>query len=238
MEQARASDRRLRHSMRCGQAYGADVRNMSVGVLYRVGAPLSAVGPCAVAVAGTREPTPWGRRAARMIGRMLAEAGYATVTGLARGIDEEAALGALEAGGYTVAVLPYLLERCGKLSPRAAWLLRTAASYGAPASAVAENLVKDDSRVGMWLAARNKIIARIATALIVPEARLKQTRWGTRHAVERALEAGRLVVVLKPRSGGGGVAEAFSYFRHRGAVAAEDTDEALDMIKHRCRLPH
>jgi len=49
-----------------------------IGVLlYRVGAPLDVVlGPCPVAVAGARDPTPEGGRLAREVGRRLAEGGY------------------------------------------------------------------------------------------------------------------------------------------------------------------
>ena len=59
----------------------------------------------AVAVVGTREPSEFGRNAARSIARDLAGAGYTIVSGLARGIDAEAHLGALEGGGRTIAVL-------------------------------------------------------------------------------------------------------------------------------------
>ena len=180
--------------------------------LCRVGTPLNAAfGPCAVAVAGSRESR---AKLAREIGRRLAEAG--TVTGFSCGVDEEASFGALEAGGRVAAVLP-----CGRLNPRAALLLCVAAARRAPASAAAENLAKDERRVGAWPAARNRIVVNIASALVAPEAKFKPTRWGTRHAAERALKTGRLVVALKPRPGDAGVLEAFNYFTRLGAVAAE-----------------
>ena len=205
-------------------------------VLYRVGAPLStALSRCPVAVAGTRSPTPRGGRLAREVGRRLAEVGYTVVTGLARSIDEEAALSALETGGRVVAVLPYLLEKDGRLNWRAAWLLRVAASHNTLASVVAENPIKDGGYVRTWLATRNRIIARLAAALIVPETRFKPSRWGTRHAVERALAAGRLVAVLEPRAGDGDAAEAFECFRRRGAATAKGVEEVLT-IKRLCRL--
>jgi hypothetical protein len=67
--------------------------------------------------------------------------------------------------------------------------------------------------------------------LIVPEARFKTAHWGTRHAVEHALAAGRLVVVLKPRAKRGDVAEAFEHFRRRGAAVAKDVGEALGVVE-------
>jgi predicted Rossmann fold nucleotide-binding protein DprA/Smf involved in DNA uptake len=136
-----------------------------------------------------------------------------------------------------VAVLPYLFEADGRLSARASRLLRATASRGALASAVSENLIKDSSRIRTWLAARNRIVVRLAAALVVPEAKFKLTRWGTRYAVEYALAAKRPVVVLEPRARDGGVAAAFEYFRRRGAVAARSVGEALNVVERRCRPP-
>lgn len=56
-----------------------------------------------VAIVGARAASTAGRRFARDLARGLGEAGYAVVSGLARGIDAAAHQGALEAG--TVAVL-------------------------------------------------------------------------------------------------------------------------------------
>jgi DNA processing protein len=58
-----------------------------------------------VAVVGSRNFTPYGQRVAREYGRALALAGKSVISGLARGIDTEAHMGALEGGGHTVAVL-------------------------------------------------------------------------------------------------------------------------------------
>jgi predicted Rossmann fold nucleotide-binding protein DprA/Smf involved in DNA uptake len=189
-------------------------------------------------VAGTREPTPAGRWLARELGRRLAERGHTAVTGLARGIDEEAALGALKAGGPVVGVVPYLFEGgdLSELNPRAAWLFWHARKLGAlrNVAVVAEHLVKDKRRVREWLAARNRIIACMAAALVVPEARFRRARWGTRYAVEYALMARRLVIVLEPRVEDGDVIRAFEYFRSRGAAVAGDIDGVLSATMKQC----
>jgi len=63
------------------------------------------LGSIAVAVVGTRRPTPYGLAVAERLAADLAHAGLAVVSGLARGIDSASHKGALAAGGDTVAVL-------------------------------------------------------------------------------------------------------------------------------------
>lgn len=58
-----------------------------------------------VAVVGTRSLTEYGRKTAYKMGYELARTGVVVVSGLALGIDGVAACGALDAGGFTVAVL-------------------------------------------------------------------------------------------------------------------------------------
>jgi DNA processing protein len=59
----------------------------------------------AVAVVGTRRRTPYGRQVTRELVAGLAKSGITIVSGLARGIDGEAHVAALEYGGRTIAVL-------------------------------------------------------------------------------------------------------------------------------------
>jgi DNA processing protein len=64
-----------------------------------------------VAVVGTRDPSSEGVQRARRLARELAEAGITVYSGLAKGIDTAAHLGALEAGGRTIAVVGHGLLR-------------------------------------------------------------------------------------------------------------------------------
>ncbi|HKX33553.1 MAG TPA: DNA-processing protein DprA [Blastocatellia bacterium] len=65
--------------------------------------------PC-LAVVGSRRSSTYGMNAAQSLARDLAAQGLTIVSGLARGIDASAHLGALEAGGVTVAVVGTGLE--------------------------------------------------------------------------------------------------------------------------------
>ena len=59
----------------------------------------------AVAVVGTREPSPEGTENARRIARMLVKSAFTVVSGLAKGVDTAAHTATLEAGGRTIAVI-------------------------------------------------------------------------------------------------------------------------------------
>ncbi|MBX6360053.1 MAG: DNA-protecting protein DprA [Acidobacterium ailaaui] len=58
----------------------------------------------AIAVVGTRHPTPYGTGMAEMLSRDLAARGMVILSGMARGVDTAAHKGALAANGKTIAV--------------------------------------------------------------------------------------------------------------------------------------
>lgn len=80
-------------------------------VVFGVGAASLACTPQRrVAVVGSRNASPASNECARKTGERCAEAGFVIVSGGAKGIDESAMLGCLQAGGEVVGILASKLE--------------------------------------------------------------------------------------------------------------------------------
>jgi len=141
----------------------------------------------AVAIVGARACSGYGASVARGLGRELAAAGLLVVSGLARGIDAEAHRGALEAAGATVAVLGCGIDRD-----------YPAAHAELAARVAAAGLVVSEYAPGVepapWrFPARNRIVAGLALAAVVVEAR---ERSGALITADLALEEGREVFAV------------------------------------------
>jgi DNA processing protein len=165
----------------------ASIFDPPVGLFVRGDAEVEVLDRPAVAVVGARSCSPYGASVARALGLELAAAGLAVVSGLARGIDGEAHRGALQAGGATVAVLGCGVDR---VYP---------AAHGELARRIAERgLIVSEYAPGVepapWrFPARNRIIAGLAAATVVVEAR---ERSGALITADLALEEGREVFAV------------------------------------------
>jgi DNA processing protein len=141
----------------------------------------------AVAIVGARSCSPYGSQVARTCARELAAAGLVVVSGLARGVDGEAHRGALEAGGTTVAVLGCGVDRDYPASHRE--LAARIRERGLIVSEYAPGVEPAPWR----FPARNRIVAGLARATIVVEAR---ERSGALITADFALEQGRDVFAV------------------------------------------
>lgn len=160
-----------------------------------LGAPLwvfvLAAGPLpagpAVAVVGTRHPTLDGARTARELGTLLAKHDVAVISGMARGIDQAAHLGALDAGGRTVGVLG---TGFGVDYPRHDGPLRDAVA--ASGGLVSELLpgAPPQKRNFLW---RNRIISALADVTVIVEGRAGS---GALHTARMAAAQGRDVLAV------------------------------------------
>ena len=157
------------------------------GLFLRGAASLELLERQAVAIVGARVCSSYGSHVSRGLGRDLAGAGLVVISGLARGVDGEAHRGALESGGSTVAVLGCGIDR------------DYPAGHAQLAARICErSLIVSEYARGVepapWrFPARNRIIAGLAAATIVVEAR---ERSGALITADFALEAGREVFAV------------------------------------------
>ena len=141
----------------------------------------------AIAIVGTRSCTGSGRRSARRLGGEIAREGGIVVTGLARGIDSEAAWGALENGGPVIGVLG-----CGVdvvYPPENAQLFQRVAENGALVSEYPPGTRPDKFR----FPARNRIMSGLSVAVALVEAPRQS---GALITANHAAEQGRDVFVM------------------------------------------
>jgi DNA processing protein len=137
----------------------------------------------AVAIVGTRRATEYGRRVARTIAVDLAAAGWAIVSGLARGVDSAAHRGALDAGGQTVGVLGCGLGHVYPASNRE--LYRAVAESGLLVSEHPPGLPPEPA----FFPRRNRIIAAMSRAVVVVQAGVRSGALITAdHALDIGLE--------------------------------------------------
>ena len=148
----------------------------------------SALSRPAVAIAGARAASSLGTRMARRLGIDLAERGLCIVSGLARGIDAAAHLGALEAGGRTVAVLAGGVDTIYP-SEHADLAARIAAEGGA---LVSEAPMGRTARSADF-PKRNRIVTGLSLGAIIVEAALRS---GSLATARLAAEQGREVMAI------------------------------------------
>jgi DNA processing protein len=142
----------------------------------------------AIAIVGTRQPTPYGTGMAEILARDLATRRMVILSGMARGIDTAAHRGALEAKGKTVAV----------------WGTGVDVIYPKENKSLAENILSgggaiiSEFRLGTFPAPqnfpkRNRILSGISVGVLVVEAGENS---GTRVTARCALEQDRDVYAV------------------------------------------
>ena len=140
-----------------------------------------------IAIVGSRECSAYGRQTAYRLGADVVRAGFVVVSGLARGIDAAAHVGALDVGGETIAVLP-----CGIDTVYPPGHAELAARIGGCGAVVTEFEPGADVRRWSFLQ-RNRIIAGLAVATVVVEAAEQS---GAKITAKFALEYDRDVMAV------------------------------------------
>ncbi|MBI5490840.1 MAG: DNA-protecting protein DprA [Deltaproteobacteria bacterium] len=178
-----------------------------------------------VTVVGTRHPDLGGLQAARELGRGLAAAGWAVVSGGAVGCDTAAHQGALEAGGRTVVVLgsgllrPYPRENLE--------LLLRAAGAGA----VLSPFPPETEPLPALFHRRNRVLAALGAATVVVRA---GKRSGALSTADHARRLGRPLLAV-PGSTTCSVAEGSNLLLRGGCPVALDASDVLRAIEGAAR---
>lgn len=141
----------------------------------------------AVALVGSRAATAYGRQATLRLSGAATRAGFAVVSGLARGIDRYALEAALAEGGWPVAVLGCGLDVV--YPPEHSQLQQAIAERGTLVSEFPLGQRPDRYAFPR----RNRVIAALSRAVVVVEA---GQRSGALITAEHALEMGRDVLAV------------------------------------------
>jgi DNA processing protein len=176
-----------------------------------------ALGGLQLAVVGSRNPTPTGRENARDFARHLAGRGLGITSGLARGVDAAAHEGAVEAGGWTVAVCGTGLDR---IYPQANEAL--AEAIRGQGVLVSEFFPGTPPRRENF-PRRNRLISGLALGVLVVEA---GTRSGSLITARLAGEQGREVFAI-PGSIHNPLARGCHQLLRQGARLVESGDDVL-----------
>jgi len=140
-----------------------------------------------LAIVGSRTPTPYGRKVTKLIAEEMAGGGIVITSGMARGIDSGAHIGALDIGGSTIAVLG---TGCDQVYPREnKALMEQIARQGLLVSEFPPGVGPAPPNFPQ----RNRIVTGMSTGTLVIEARLRS---GSLISARLAMEQGREVFAV------------------------------------------
>ena len=173
-----------RYPRRLKRIYGAPV------LLYVYGDLSGIDEEVVIGVVGTREPSDYGAEVTNQLCYELAGSGVIVVSGCAVGIDANAHLGAVKAGGRTIAVLGCGLD---VNYPAANHQLKRQILLGG--GALISDLPPGTTVNGHYFPTRNRIIAGLSLGVLVTEAPLRS---GSIISLNHALEQGRDTFCIPP----------------------------------------
>ncbi|PZA06050.1 MULTISPECIES: DNA-processing protein DprA [unclassified Meiothermus] len=170
-------------------------------ILYVLGEENVLQAKRSISIIGSRNALPEAKKIARHAGEYFGREDYVVVTGMARGVDQEAVKGALQVGGKVVGVLPFGILSRKDLIP----LIR---EYHEDIFGGRLTLISDLFPKASWKAqyamARNRLVVGLSEAVLVVQSGLKESlgkdnkkhQSGTWNAVEQAHRMGKRVYVV------------------------------------------
>lgn len=174
-----------------------------------------------ISIIGTRNPSFYGHLKARRISRELAEKGYIIISGLARGVDMEVHIGALEGGGKTIAILASGV--CNIYPPEHEELAQDIVENGA---IISERGI--ETKIAKYsLVERNRIISGLSKASLIIEGSMKS---GTYHEAKFAMAQGKVVFALSPFNSKKANAELPLHLISNDGVEIESADDILKYL--------
>lgn len=181
----------------------------------------------ALAVVGSRQATAQGLLNARAFAREMAQRGWVIVSGLAAGIDAQAHLGALDAGGATLAVVGTGLDRVyppahGDLAARIVEHGLLLSEYALGAAPLPAHFPQ-----------RNRIIAGLARGTLVVEATAQS---GSLITARLAAEFGREVFAV-PGSIHSPQSRGCHALLRQGAKLVETAQDLIEELDRSASLP-
>lgn len=199
--------------------------------LYMLGNPEALQGP-AIAIVGTRRPTPYGIALTELAAKLAVEAGITVVSGGAIGCDQAAGMKALACGGVHVVVLGCGADVIYPSSSRE--LIDKTLDAGGAVVSIAPWGTKPQR---FLFPQRNRVIAALSEAVFIGEAGMPS---GTFSTAEAAMELGREVLVA-PGSVFSPESRGANYLISVGACCITDEESleiALSRIYGVLRHPH
>jgi DNA processing protein len=190
-------------------------------LLLYVQGQVSVLGLPALAIVGSRNPTPQGADNAREFAHALSDAGLAIVSGLALGIDGAAHEGALAGRSPTVAVVGTGLDRVYPARHR--HLAHRIAQTGAIVSEYAPGMPPLQANFPQ----RNRLIAGMTRGTLVVEAALQS---GSLITARLASEAGREVFAI-PGSIHSPQSRGCHALLKQGAKLVESAQDVLEELR-------
>lgn len=188
-------------------------------VLYAKG-QLSCLQQPKLAIVGSRNPTITGSENARMFAKSIAAYNVTIVSGLALGIDAQAHLGCLEAGGQTIAVLGTGVDR---IYPHRN--VKIAHKIIQNGLLVSEFPLKSPPIAGHF-PRRNRIISGLSLCTLVVESAIKS---GSLITARMALEQNRDVLAI-PGSIHNPLARGCHYLLQQGAKLVTSVADVLEEL--------
>ena len=174
-----------------------------------------------IAIIGSRDCSYYGERATKDFSFNLAKEDICIVSGLARGIDSFAHIGALNAKGKTIAVIGSGLDN---IYPKEN--IKLAQSIVANEGVIISEYPLGSPPLKQHFPARNRIISGLSDGVLVTEARKNS---GTNITVDFALEQGKDVFVI-PGNIYSKTSDGTNFMISEGAIPVTNYKEIIEKI--------